>query len=171
MHALVVYESMFGNTRDVARSVADGLQERSLVVELAEVADAPTSADGFDLVVVGGPIHAWSMTRPNTRDDARAEAAREHRETVSQGDGIREWLKRLPDVTTPVRCATFDTQTKTKWFPTGSAAKPAAKMLRAHGLEPIAEPEHFLVHGKSGPMIDGELERARAWASSLVGSG
>jgi hypothetical protein len=168
MRALVVYESMFGNTRDVAVSIAEGLRERAFEVVLAEVSDAPQSPEAFDLVVVGGPIHAWSMTRANTREGAREEARQELVDTVSQGDGIREWLQRLPDLSSPIRCATFDTQTKTKWFPTGSAAKPAAKKLRAHGFELVADPEHFLVEGKYGPMIDGEVERARAWGSGLV---
>ncbi|MBV1861025.1 MAG: hypothetical protein KUG77_21590 [Nannocystaceae bacterium] len=168
MRALVVYESIFGNTRDVAASIASGLRERALDVVVAEVSDAPGSAEDFDLVVVGGPIHAWGMTRAGTRDGARQEAEREHLETVSQGEGIREWMQRLPDVSTPIRCATFDTQTKTSWFPTGSAARPAAKKLREHGFELIADPEHFLVEGKYGPMIDGEVERARDWAAALV---
>lgn len=166
MRVLVVYESIFGNTRDVAEAIAAGLRERAEVV-LAEVAQAPASADGFDLVVIGGPIHAWSMTRAETREGARREAEREHLETVSEGDGIREWLERLSDATGEVRAATFDTQTKTRWFPTGSAAKPAAKKLRAHGFSLIAEPEHFLVEGKYGPMIDGEVDRARVWGAAL----
>lgn len=171
MRALVVYESIFGNTKDVASLVAEGLRSCPSVEEvvLAEVAEAPATAEGFELVVVGGPIHAWSMTRAGTREGAREEAQREHLETVSQGDGIREWLERLPDVSQPIRCATFDTQTKIKWFPTGSAAKPAAKKLRAHGFELIADPEHFLVEGKYGPMIEGEADRARDWAAGLLG--
>jgi len=170
VRALIVYESIFGNTRDVAEQIAAGLREQCDEVVLAEVAQAPASAERFDLVVLGGPIHAWSMTRADSREGARKEAEREHLETVSQGDGIREWLERLADTPEHIRAATFDTQTKTKWFPTGSAAKPAAKKLRAHGFELIAEPEHFLVEGKYGPMIDGELDRARGWGAGLLTS-
>ena len=42
MKALVVYESMFGNTEQIARAVADGLAE-SIEVQLAEVSQAPLS--------------------------------------------------------------------------------------------------------------------------------
>jgi len=169
MRALVIYESMFGNTRDVAQAIADGLRSRepAVEVELSEVGEAPRSAAGFELVVIGGPIHAWSMTRPGTRDGARQEAEREHLETVSKGEGIREWLEALPDSGGEIRAATFDTKTKTSWFPAGSAAKPAAAKLRAHGFEVIADPEHFMVEGKYGPLLEGELLRARRWGASL----
>lgn len=170
MRVLVVYESMFGNTRDVAQAVASGLRDRPGVDELvlAEVSEAPDSAAGFELVVLGGPIHAWSMTRAGSRDGAREEAAREGIEVVSKGEGIREWLARLPDASGEIRAATFDTKVETRWFPTGSAAKPAATGLRKHGFAMIADPEHFLVADKYGPLLDGELDRARSWAAGLL---
>jgi hypothetical protein len=67
MKALLVYESLFGNTEAVARAIADGL---SLEMEVAvhEVGEAPTVITEFiDLVVVGGPTHAFSLSRPGTR--------------------------------------------------------------------------------------------------------
>src|SRR5687767_14509631 len=65
MRALVVYESMFGNTSAVATAIATGLSTR-MGVDLVEVAAAPAALDaGVDLVVAGGPTHAFSMSRPN----------------------------------------------------------------------------------------------------------
>ena len=70
MRALVVYESMFGNTEAVARAVADGLAEMH-DVDLREVSQAPTEVIGrVDLIVVGGPTHAFSLSRPATRASA-----------------------------------------------------------------------------------------------------
>ena len=61
MNALVVYESMFGNTEQIARAIADGLSE-SVEVQVAEVANAPTEPDpDTALIVAGGPTHAFSM--------------------------------------------------------------------------------------------------------------
>ncbi len=72
MTALVVYESMFGNTRSVASSIGTGLS-RHLEVGLVAVDRCPTlDGDVFDLVVVGGPTHAFSMSRPATRADVVA---------------------------------------------------------------------------------------------------
>ncbi len=57
MKALVVYESMFGNTEQIARAVAAGLEE-SVDVQVAEVTDAPTEPDpDVALIVAGGPTH------------------------------------------------------------------------------------------------------------------
>ncbi len=170
MKVLVVYESMFGNTRDVAAAIADGLKAQSRVddVTLVEVSDAPASSEGFDLVVVGGPVHAWSMTRGVTRDGARDEARLQHPDVVSKGEGIRDWLDKLPPTDEPVDAAAFDTAAKTVWFPVGSAAKPAARRLGKRGFHLLANPEHFYVGGKYGPLLEGELERAQGWAEALV---
>ena len=50
----------------------------------------------------------------------------------------------------------------------GSAAKSAAKGMRAHGYSTIAKPESFWVDGVTGPLLDGELERARTWGEQLA---
>jgi flavodoxin len=176
MRVAVVYESLFGNTRDVAHAIADGLRARPDVSDVAlfEVNDAPDTIDA-DLVVVGGPIHAWSMSRRQTREDARREAAQQgvalvEVPTAAEGQaprGVREWLEGLAPVSPGHLAATFDTALKTKWFPVGSAAKPEAKRLAARGYTVVADPEHFFVADMHGPLVPGELERARAWASAL----
>ena len=63
--ALVVYESMFGNSEKVARAVAQGVAE-VMPVKLVEVTVAPTELEGVDLIVAGGPTHAFSMSREST---------------------------------------------------------------------------------------------------------
>src|SRR6187455_2965455 len=88
MRALVVYESMFGNTQAIASAVARGLSGR-MAVDLVEVTDAPTRV-AADLVVAGGPTHAFSMSRPATRESAAEQA--HGRPLVSRGSGLREWL-------------------------------------------------------------------------------
>ena len=75
MKALVVYESMFGNTEQIARAVAAGISE-TVDVQLSEVADAPTDpGPDVALIVAGGPTHAFSMSRENTRADAISKGA------------------------------------------------------------------------------------------------
>ena len=71
MRALLVYESMFGSTSEVARAVREGLTAEGVDVALHEVRSAPAAADAdFDLLVVGAPTHAFSLSRPTTRRDA-----------------------------------------------------------------------------------------------------
>jgi flavodoxin len=171
MRALVVYESMFGNTRLVAQAVADGLSS-GLDVDLVEVAAAPTSFDGVELVVVGGPTHALGMTRQRTRDDARRQGEQSGHEVVSKGIGMREWLDEVRSAGTAA--AAFDTRVGKPRIP-GSAARGAAKRLRSRGFRSVARPESFWVSGTFGPLAEGEVERARRWgeqlASAVAGAG
>jgi Flavodoxin len=163
MSALVVYESMFGNTQTIARAIAEGLATHTRV-ELVEVSRAATTIDaGVELLVAGGPTHAFGMTRPRTRDDAAKQA---ERPLVSPGIGLREWLAALrPGNGVPA--ATFDTRIdKPRWM-TGSAARGFDRALRKLGFRPVAPPESFLVAGTPGPLVDGEAERARQWGSKL----
>lgn len=169
MRAVVVFESMFGNTREVALAVADGIAA-TMPVERVEVAEAPTvlPAD-VTLLVVGAPTHAHGMTTPETRADAGRRAGDR---LVSRSRGIREWLAGLQPTAAPVATAVFDTRIKGPEFLWGSAAKGASKELRTHGFRLVRKPESFLVGGPTGPLFDrladGELERARVWGASLA---
>jgi hypothetical protein len=170
MRAAVVYESFFGHTRGIAVAIAEGLRARSDVdvVDIYEVGDAPADLD-VDLLVVGGPTHAFGMSRDGTRQDARRQVAAHGATPVSQGPGVREWLDGLVTVADHEHhlAATFDTAVKMTWFPVGSAAKPEAKALAAKGFSIVAPPEHFFVKETDGPLLPGELERAKAWAQAL----
>ena len=63
MRALVVFESMFGNTQTIAQAVADGLSQ-TVDVDVVEVDDAPTRFEGFDLLVVGGKRSTSGFHQP-----------------------------------------------------------------------------------------------------------
>ena len=77
MKALVVFESMSGQQIQIARAVAAGLAE-SIEVQLVEVSQAPIEPDRqVALIVAGGPTHAFSMSRTNTRADAINRGAQE----------------------------------------------------------------------------------------------
>lgn len=167
LKSLVVYESIFGNTRMIAEAIGRGLQEL-YDVEVVEVGKAGSVPEGVDLLVVGGPIHAFGMTRESTREDARKQAAGRGKEVVSRGPGIREWLEGLPMNPGDVTAAAFDTAVKMRWFPVGSAARGEAARLRARRYQVLAAPEHFYVKDVDGPLLDGEVERAEAWARRLA---
>jgi hypothetical protein len=165
MRALVVVESMFGNTKQIAAAVADGLGE-STAVDLIEVNDAPHEL-GADvgLLVVGGPSHAFGMSRPATRQDATTQAGSDPQ---TAGIGIREWLEGLEPSSPLCVAATFDTRIASPRVP-GSAARAAQKRLKRLGFWPAVPAESFYVSGTPGPLVDGELERARGWGV-LLGS-
>ena len=162
MRALVVYESLWGNTASIAQAIADELRS-SMEVEVVDTDAAPTSADGYDLVLVGGPTHAFSMTRPSTRETAVAQ----HGAPMSPGRGIREWLDGLAQAPRGTRAVTFDTRVDRPRLP-GSAARAAKQELRSLGFDIAAKQESFRVHDYGGPLVDGEAERARDWARGIA---
>ena len=162
-NALVVFESMFGNTQAVANAVADGLREQG-EVRVLDVAEAPDSIPSHvDLLVVGGPTHAFSMTRANTRQSAVNQGADEDK---AAQPGIREWISGLA-ISADVPVATFDTKVVKPHLP-GSAAHAADRKLRHRGLHHVVAPETFYVTGTTGDLVDGELSRAKEWGARLV---
>jgi flavodoxin len=163
--ALIVFESMFGNTERVARAIRDGLRQY-VPAETVPVNQAPDVVpDDVRLLVVGGPTHAFSMSRPSTRQDA-----------WKQGDvvmpievGIREWLGALKPASgsAALRVTTFDTRiAKVRRLP-GSAARSAAKLLRRRGYRMLGTSGSFFVDETTGPIHDAEIERAERWGQEL----
>jgi hypothetical protein len=165
MRALVVYESIFGNTQRIAGAITDGLIGHTIVRHV-EVGDAPARLDpDIDLLVIGGPTHAWSMSRPRTREAGAQQASNA---PVSTGIGIREWVAHLPPATrADLAVAVFDTRFDRPRWVTGSAAAAAARLLRKRGYRVVAR-ESFAVLGTSGPLGPDEIERARQWGVRLT---
>lgn len=151
---------MFGNTKLIADAVGQGLSSYA-DTQVVEVGAAPERLDEVDLVVAGGPTHAFGLTRPGTR----ADAARQTTGGVVSGVvGLREWLASLPKAQPRQLAATFDSRVdKVRRLP-GSAARGAAKRLRHLDFRLVVPPESFYVTDTQGPLLDGELDRARRWA-------
>lgn len=171
MTILIVNESMFGNTREIAEAIAEGItKELSRApgvmatphIDVTAVADAPTEIpDDVTLLLVGGPTHAFSMTRESTREDAARQGATGETQT-----GIREWIERVaPRADLPV--ITFDTRVHVRMLP-GSAAKTASNALRHKGFDKAERGESFWVGGTAGPLSHDEVVRARAWGAALA---
>ena len=129
MRALVVYETLWGDPEQVARAVAAEL-ESTMTVEVVDSDSAPASVDGFDLLVVGAPTHAFSMSRPSTREQAGKQRNAPHVPTR----GIREWLETLSRPDAAITALTFDTRVNAPRLP-GSAAKVIRHELRSLGFD------------------------------------
>ncbi len=169
MHAIVIYESMYGNTRHVAEAIARGIDVSETVRVIPVSMAAAVNLADFDLVVVGGPTHVHGMSRESTRhaaDDASmASGGGLAMEPDSTSEGVREWLASLSAGTG--RAAAFDTRFDGVPLLTGRASRGIAKMLRAAGFELVAEPESFLVD-KATHLLAGEEQRAEAWGAGLT---
>jgi hypothetical protein len=163
MNALVVFESSFGNTEAIAEAIAAGLSH-SVAVTVVEVRDAPHRVpSGVDLVVVGGPTHAFGLSREETRQQALSQGAPK---TRSARFGLRDWLEVLRSDGRRVAFAAFDTRLR-RWWALGSAARAADRRLARAHLVRLARPMTFFVAANAGPLLVGEVESARAWGRTL----
>jgi flavodoxin len=145
MHAMVVYDSMFGNTERIAQAIGAAIGDGA-PVEVRPIAEAGGLPPGLDLLVVGGP---------------------------TQGHGVDPALKAFLDglpseAVRGVAAAAFDTRLRWPVLLSGSAARGIAKRLGQKGAHLLAEPESFFVEHKDGPLAEGELGRAASWARSLA---
>ena len=171
MRAVIVYESMFGNTHVIADAVGKGL-EPTLEIVVVPLADARRERWGdADLLVVGGPTHFHGMSRPRSRKWAAAIAKKPSNDLVldrdAEGPGVRAWLASLGHGHTKV--AAFDTRYTGLAGLTGRASKAISRKLRMHGFEVVAKPESFLVDSKHH-LEPGEEARAQEWGKRLAAS-
>ena len=169
MRAVVVYESMYGNTHVIADAIGAGLKA-AFDVSVVPVSQAsPAVLADADLVVVGGPTHAHGMSRAATRQGAVKAADKPASpltvEPEALGPGLREWFGSLGRF--PVKAAAFDTRVHGPATLTGRASKGVTRLLREHGFDVIAEPESFLVT-KQDRLEPQETARAREWGAKLA---
>lgn len=159
MRAVVVYESLWGNTAAIARAIADGIGPGTPAVPTDE-ATAELLA-GADLIVAGAPVLGFRLPtdgmRASVRGDPKAPPA------DLGHPSMRAWLASLP--AGHGRSAAFET--RFRWSPGGSVGAISTALEEA-GYLPVAEPAKFIVTGKYGPLRDGETDRARQWGAELA---
>lgn len=169
MRALVVYESMYGNTRAVAEAIAEGLRG-SFDVDVVPIGRAQHSlVIGVDLLVVGGPTHVHGLSRASSRKAALEAGHRPGGPVLdpdAAGPGLREWLDELPTGGGEA-CVSFDTRLHGLAAFTGRAGPGISTRLRRHGYRSVAAPESFIVD-KNNQLLEGELQRAAEWGRRLA---
>ena len=160
MNVLVVYDSVFGNTEQIARAIGNALGSKE-DVEILQVSNAkPEQLTGLGLLIVGSPTRAFKPT-----------------------EAISKFLRRIPqNGLKGIKVAAFDTRFTEKEIESsvfilrffvklfGYAAKPISNKLKKKGGELTFPPEGFFVEGTEGPLKEGELERAGDWAKQIKGT-
>jgi len=167
VRALVVYESMFGNARTIARAIADGLTG-SLPTHVIAAGDAPAAlGPDVGLLVVGGPTHMLGMPRPSSREGAVKQYGAEMTDT---GTGLHEWLEEVRLLDGSVAAAAFDTRSNAHPLlaKMDHASRTEEKLLEKLGADVVTPAEHFYVGDAKGPLADGEVDRARRWGQTLA---
>ncbi len=144
MKSLVIYDSMYGNTEIIAKSIAEGI---SGDVKVMKAGDAGISdISDVDLLVVGSPTQGGRQTKP-------AEAFL---------NAISGQIKK------GTKIAVFDTRMPAKWVKIfGFAAGKLADFFKKEGFEPVVPPEPFMVESAKGPLKEGEQVRALEWGRNI----
>ena len=140
MRAMVVYESMFGNTHAIADAIGKGLEPLDNVVVVPVDEAGRERLGDADLLVVGGPTHFHGMSRTRTRKWAASTARKPKSDLVldrdAQGPGVRDWLRSLDHGHT--KSAAFDTRFKGPAALRRRASRPISRKLRNHAFEMVA---------------------------------
>ncbi len=154
--AMIVYDSVFGNTERVAQALKKALEGSSVSVEIYRAGNAPRQIpEGIELLIAGSPTRAFRPT----------------------GE-LAAYVKNLPAGSlSGCGAAAFDTRISLSSIPNrvfrwcighfGYAAPAIAEQMKKAGGELLLSPEGFAVLGKEGPLAEGEEERAAQWISSL----
>jgi flavodoxin-like protein len=168
MRALVVYESMYGNTHVVASNIEDGLRATHEVILVPVTEATGELVSQADLLVVGGPTHMHGLSSAGSRRMAARAASKEVSglalDPDASGPGLREWLKGMGDG--QALAAAFDTRLNGVPLATGRASRGISRLLNRHGYCIVAAPESFLID-QQNRLLDGEASRARRWGAAL----
>lgn len=151
MKTLIVYDSVFGNTKTVAMAMEESMKEsgKSSAVHVKKFSE--DMLKGVDLLVVGSPTRGFRPTRE-----------------------IGEMLNMLPaGALAGMKVLAFDTRSDVKKIDNkilsfmvkhfGYAAEPIRNVLVKKGGTLAKQPEGFVVNDTEGPLKDGEIERAKKW--------
>ena len=145
--SVIVYYSRFGHTQRIAQAVGDVLSSAGEAQVLPVDQVTAASLEGVNLVVMGSPTHRMRMPK----------------EVQPLFDALPRRALRGAAV------AAFDTSYHTSRFLAHfTAAKTLAHKLRRLGGKPAAPPQTFFMAAREGPLEDGEIERAKVWAGTLL---
>ncbi|MEZ4867506.1 MAG: flavodoxin domain-containing protein [Caldilineaceae bacterium] len=145
MNTLVVYDSQYGNTAQIAKTIAQTLNEFGQAHAKPVAKANRAELQDIDLLVLGSPTQGWGAT-----------------------PAMRIFTANLaPELVSGLDVACFDTRFHMTRFLTGSAAHGLVRQMRKLGALLLAAPESFFVSSGEGPLEEGELSRAAQWARGL----
>jgi len=146
MNTLVVYDSVYGNTAQIANAIASTFGQYGPTKVVAASSTPVLDLTGIDLLALGGPTQGHGVS-----------------------PAIKEMLDRIPsEKLLNLETIAFDTRMDFVRWLSGSAASTIGKKLEQYQVNLLVPPESFLVEGREGPLKKGELERAAEWAHMIA---
>ena len=153
MKGIVIYDTSYGNTRKVAETIAETLEESGIEVDAFYVKKVKKlSAKGYDFLVLGSPTRFGTMSL----------AVRFFLNKVNS----KEWLNKpfaAFDTENPENIEQSRIQNK-EW----SAAEKISKKLIEKKMNQLLPVLKAVVLGWKGPLQEGEIERAKEYARELA---
>jgi flavodoxin len=146
MNILIIYYSRFGNTQSIAETIAETLDDKGSVRLILADKLNNTELQRADLVIVGTPIYRHSSI-----------------------GALKALLKNIPnDVMRSKKVAAFDIHNRMATRTSDSRDRKIKKDLQKYGVSLVVPPESFFVVGNTGPLQEGEKERAKKWATFIA---
>jgi flavodoxin len=142
--AIIIYDTKFGNTEKIVKSLASGMNERGIEVECVKVENVQINKlTEYDLLAIGGPTHGFGISKP-----------------------IKEFLEKFKHIDLQDKKAfAFDTKNRGRW---GSAAKGIEKRLQRIGMNLVKPCASAIVQGLKGPLQDGMENKFKEIGAELA---
>jgi flavodoxin I len=147
MKVLIIYDSIYGNTEEIAKSMGESIGGDARVLKAEN--SRPADLESAELLIAGSPTYGG---RPTPK--------------------MKEFLDTIKSTSLKdVKVAAFDTRIPASWVKIfGFAAGKIDKRLKSQGGKSIIKPEGFFVSRTKGPLVEGEYERAAKWAQDIIGN-
>jgi len=153
MKALIVYDSMYGNTEKIAKAIGEAINGDSRVLRASEA--NPSELKSIDILIIGSPTQGFRATKP-----------------------VQTFIESIPiGVLKEIKIAAFDTRMPEKDVGKGLrfimkmggyAAPRIEQKLKKKGGNVAVKAEGFFVKDKEGPLLEGELERSAMWTKTIL---
>ena len=153
MNVVIVYDSVFGNTKKIAEAIGSAIGESAEILNVNQFKIDNLKA--IDLLFVGSPTRAFKPTK-----------------------NIANFIKIIKKKKPQLKVACFDTRIhvsdKDPWILRklekrfGYATDSMIKALSNSAKITLYDPNWFFVGGTEGPLSNEELDKAAKWANQIL---
>ncbi len=146
MNIFIIYYSSFGNTQRIAEAIAETLKDKGSIRLILADKVSHAELQRADLVIIGSPIYRHNSL-----------------------GAVKDLLKGVShDLISGIKVAAFDIRRRMAVRDSDSTERKTTGDLHKLGVNLVVPPESFFVAGSTGPLEEGELERAKEWATFIA---
>jgi len=153
MKGIIIYDTSYGNTKKIAETIQETLKETGIEVDLFKVNEVKkVNAKDFDFLILGSPTKFGTMSFAIKFFLGKVK--------------VEEWSNKpfaAFDTENPENIEKARAENK-EW----SAAEKIAQKLREKKMNQVLPVHKAQVLGQKGPLVEGEIERAKDYARELA---